>query len=385
MEKMPITISSKLHEVGTTIFTVMSQMASNYGAINLSQGFPDFPVDEELIRRVNHHMITGANQYAPMPGLASLREVIAKKVNTAYNSQIAPSQIVVTPGATSALYSAITAIVESGDEVLIFEPAYDSYAPAVKLQGGVPVYSQLSAPEFRPDWDQVKKLITQKTKLVIINTPHNPTGTVWTKDDWIELEKLAELFPFFVLSDEVYEHIIFEENHQSILRLPSLSERFAAVYSFGKTFHATGWKVGYVIAASNWVEEILKVHQFLNFSVHTPSQHALATFLSDANTYQSLPKMYRTKRDFFLEGIKNSPFTFIPSGGTYFQLLDYSGFSDSSDHELATQLTKEIGVASIPISSFYHDIKHAPKRFLRFCFAKKEETLIAAIDKLCKI
>lgn len=385
MEKLPGIFESKLPDTGTTIFTIMSQMAQEYGAINLSQGFPDFPISHELAEAVTVAMKAGHNQYAPMQGLPALREVIAQKASNSYGQYIAPEQVLVTPGATSALYAAITAIVQPGDEVLIFEPAYDSYAPSVRLQGGIPVFSQLEAPHFKPNWEQVKSLINDKTKLVILNTPHNPTGAVWQSSDWEALERLGETFPFFVLSDEVYEHIVFENPHHSVLSRPFFQERFAAVYSFGKTFHATGWKVGYVIASKYWHQEIIKVHQFMNFSVHTPSQHALACYLKVQKNIDELPVLYKRKRDLFLEGMKNSRFTFLPAQGTYFQTLDYSSFSNKKDSELATYFTREKGVAAIPISAFYQNPASAPHRYLRFCFAKKDETLQAAIEKLCKI
>lgn len=385
MMNFPGTVKSKLHKTGTTIFTIMSGLAQEHGAINLSQGFPDFPVSGELIGLVNKHMLEGKNQYAPMPGIKSLREIISAKVQQRYSASYDPeTEITVTAGGTQAIYTAITAIIKEGDEVIVFEPAYDCYVPAIELNGGIPVQLQLKAPDYHIDWNEVKKMVNQRTRMILINTPHNPTGTILTAKDMIQLEKITHNRDIVIISDEVYEHIIFDGyEHQSVMRYPKLAERSFVVFSFGKTFHATGWKAGYCIAPSNLMQEFRRAHQFMVFSVNTPLQHALAEYMSNPATYSGIELFYQQKRDRFLQLIKGSRFKPLPCSGSYFQLLDYSGISDEKDTEFAIRLTKEHGVASIPVSVFYKNpVEH---KILRFCFAKEDATLEAAATKLLKI
>lgn len=378
-------IKSKLPDIGTTIFTVMSKMADEAGALNLSQGFPDFEVSRELIAHVSNAMKQGHNQYAPMPGLLFLRKSIANSLNDTYNwNGDIVTEITVTGGATEALYSCITAFIHPGDEVLIIEPAYDSYIPAVRLSGGVPVPVQLNPENFSVQWNNVEEAITEKTKMIIINTPHNPTGSVWSKADLIKLEQVAIERNLLVLSDEVYDRIIFDGlQHESVLRFPELRKRSMAVFSFGKTFHVTGWKVGYVVAPDYLTSEIRKVHQFLNFSVNTPIQYGLATYLADINHYQNLHIFYEKKRDLFLKRITGSRFKPVKCSGTYFQLLSYAAISDKDERTMAEYLTKEYKIASIPVSPFYSDQRN--NNILRFCFAKKDETIKKAAKILCRI
>ncbi len=378
-------INSKLPEVETSIFAVMSGLANRYGAINLSQGFPDFPVSRELIHLVQKYMLADKNQYAPMPGVPELRQAIAGKVQKTYGKKINPdTEITVTAGATQALFTAITAFVSEGDEVIIFEPAYDSYAPAVKLNGGVCRHISLSAPDFKIDWEIVKATINYKTKLIIINTPNNPGGFVFNENDMRTLEDMTRDTDIIVISDEVYEHIIFDGLiHESVLKFDELYQRTLAVYSFGKTFHATGWKTGYVIAPEILTNEFRKVHQFNVFSVNTPIQYALAEYLQNPENYLQLPLFYQAKRDFFVKHLKGARFKVIPSHGTYFQLLDYSEISTMPEYDFAVWMTKEKGVAAIPVSSFYHEKKN--QRILRFAFPKEEKTLIKATEILKQI
>ncbi len=378
-------INSKLPQTPTSIFAVMSGLANQYGAINLSQGFPDFKVSRELIDLIHRYMLADKNQYAPMPGVPELRQALADKILKLYNNKINPdTQITVTAGATQALFTAITAFVGKGDEAIIFEPAYDSYDPAVKLNGGIPRYIPLQAPDFTIDWEQVKEAINPRTKLIIINTPNNPGGFVFDENDMLRLTELTRDTDIVVISDEVYEHIIFDGlQHQSALKFNELFQRTIAVYSFGKTFHATGWKTGYVVAPENLMREFRKVHQFNVFSVNTPVQYALAEYLQNENNYLNLPDFYQQKRDFFVNHIRNSRFKVIPSHGTYFQLLDYSEISDQNEFDFAVWMTKEKGLASIPVSSFYHDGKN--QHILRFAFPKEEETLLKAAAVLNEI
>ena len=375
-------IESKLPNVGTTIFTIMSGLATETGAINLSQGFPSFEVSRELIDLYNQAMVNNHNQYAPMPGLLSLREELSKKTKKLYGAYYNPdSEITITAGGTQALYTAITALVHKGDEVIIFEPAYDSYKPAIELAGGTVKPYSLTPPNYRINWEEVKNMITDKTRLIMINTPHNPSGTILSKQD---LELLAEITKgtnIIVLSDEVYEHIIFDgEEHQSVCRFEDLRNRSLIVYSFGKTFHATGWKTGYCLGPEYLMKEFRKVHQFLVFSVNTPLQVALANYLKNEEHYLSLPTFYQDKRDYFTSLIEGSKFKFSPCKGSYFQLLDYSDFSDEKDTDLAIRLTKEFGIASIPVSVFYSS--DVDTKMLRFCFAKDNETLERAAEKI---
>ena len=378
-------MKSKLPNTETSIFAIMSGLANKHNAINLSQGFPNFKVSQELIDLINQNMNAGNNQYAPMPGVIELRIAIANKIKKLYGLNLNPEEeITITAGATQALFTAITAFVGFGDEVIIFEPAYDSYAPAVKLNGGIPKYISLSKPNFKIDWSEVKDLINDKTKMIIINTPNNPGGFVFEMADMKLLEELTSDTEIVVISDEVYEHIIFDGfEHQSALKFPDLYQRTIAVYSFGKTFHATGWKMGYVVTPKKLMTEFRKIHQFNVFCVNTPIQYALATYLKDENNYLSLPKFYQEKRDFFVSQISNSRFKVIPTHGTYFQVLDYSTISDMPEFEFAQWLTTEKGLASIPVSSFYHDKKN--QQLLRFAFPKEKDTLEKAAFILNRI
>lgn len=378
-------IPSKLPDVRTSIFTIMSKMAIEHQAINLSQGFPDFPVNPELISLINNKMKAGKNQYAPMPGLPDLQEAIGNMIKRRHGFDLDPANnITVTSGATEALFSTFQGLIEKGDEVIILDPAYDHYDPAVRLTGGVPVHVPLRQPDFSMDWEQIENKISKKTKAIIINTPHNPSGAVISAEDISRLEKISEEHDLLVISDEVYEWLVFDkESHRSILTSEILRKRGIAVYSFGKTFHATGWKVGYAIAPEEITREIRKVHQFINFSVNTPVQHALAEYIREPDNYEYLPEFFQQKRDFFNSLIKDSRFEVVPCHGTYFELLSYRNISGKPDIEMAEWLTKEQKVASIPISAFYAD--HQDNKMLRFCFAKNEETLEQAAEILCKI
>ena len=353
-------------------------MALEQGAINLSQGFPDFPVSDELVALIHEHLKAGHNQYAPMPGVPALREVIATTVASTYRRGVDPeTEVTITAGGTEALFAVIAALVTSGDEVILFDPSYDSYSPAIRLNGGVPVPISLSAPDFRIDWEEVRAHIRRETRMIIINTPHNPSGAVLTAADMRSLESIALEHDLLVLSDEVYERIIFDGlTHESVLKYPRLSDRSIAVFSFGKTFHATGWKIGYTVASPVLTQEIRKAHQFITFSVNTPIQHALAAYMKDSAHYLALGEFYQKKRDFFLDQIKGSSFEVLPCHGSYFQLLRYRAIADKPEMEMAEWLTKTHKVASIPVSAFYHSGQD--DRLLRFCFAKKEETLAAA-------
>ena len=385
MPLFPGTVHSKLPTVGTTIFSVMSKLATEHKAINLSQGFPDFSCSKELVQLIADAMHNGNNQYAPMPGLPALREILSEKTEQLYGIKYDPeTEITVTAGATQAIYTAIAAIIREGDEVIIFEPAYDCYQPAIEVAGGKTVYLQLKAPNYTIDWTEVQKVFNHRTRMIIINTPHNPTGSVLSEVDMRQLEKIVKDSDTVIISDEVYEHIIFDEQvHQSVARFPHLAERSFIISSFGKTFHATGWKVGYCVAPKNLMAEFRKVHQFLVFSVNTPIQYALAEFLKTKENYSGLGSFYQKKRDFFIDLIKGSRFTFKPASGTYFQLLDYSGIGTEKDTDYSIRLIKEDGIASIPISVFYH--KPVDNKMLRFCFAKKEETLEKAAQIINKI
>jgi methionine transaminase len=378
-------VLSKLPSVGTTIFTVMSKLAADHKAINLSQGFPDFNCSEELIELVSKYMRAGFNQYAPMQGVPALRETIAEMIDGLYGMKYDPyTEINITAGATQAIYTAIAALVREGDEVIIFEPAYDCYGPAVEMNGGKPVYVQLKQPDFSIDWNAVKKMISNRTRMIMINTPHNPSGSVLSAKDMQQLDKLTKNTDIVVLSDEVYEHMCFEkEPHQSVARYSGLASRSILVSSFGKTVHTTGWKIGYVAAPSNLMTEFRKVHQFLVFTCNTPIQYALAEFLKNKENYLQVKDFYKAKRDHFIHLIRSSRFSMEPCTGTYFQLLKYDKISDEKDADFAVRITKEFGLASIPLSAFYHN--HIDNKLLRFCFAKKDETLEKAAEILCKI
>jgi len=376
---------SKLPNVKTTIFTTMSKLAKKHNAINLSQGFPDFDSDPKLIELVTKAMNTGYNQYAPMPGVFSLRTQITDKFSQLYNVSYHPeTEITITAGATQAIFTIIAAFINKDDEVIIFKPAYDCYEPAIELYKGVPVCVQLEAPHYKVNWQKVKQLIGPKTKMIIINTPHNPCGTVWSKEDMLALENLVHDTNIIVLSDEVYEHIIFDsKQHQSLCLFPHLKERSFVVASFGKTFHNTGWKMGYCVAPTELMQEFRKVHQFNVFCINHPMQIAFAKYLKEPSHYLKLSSFYEEKRDFFLKAIENSRFKFTPSSGTYFQVLDYSSITDEIDVSFAKRLVKEHLIASIPISSF--SVDNFDQKMLRFCFAKKKETLEKAAVILCKI
>lgn len=382
----PVAISSKLPQVGTTIFTIMSKMANDFNAINLAQGFPDFAIDPELIRLVTKHMKEGHNQYAPMQGVPELRSAISQKIENTYGRKYNPdTEITITAGATQAIFTAITALVKDEDEVIVFTPAYDCYVPPILLNHGKPVYVQMKGPDYKVNWEEVRKVVTRRTKLIIINTPHNPSGTIWSDADMCELEKLAVDSDALVLSDEVYEHIVFDgATHYSAARYDELAKRSLIVASFGKTFHATGWKTGYIYGPENLMAEFRKVHQYLVFSVNTPIQYALAEYLQKPEHYQNLAGIYQQKRDLFLKIIENSRFTAIPkSQGTYFQLLSFAEISKKKEVQFAELVTKKHGVASIPVSVFYH--QPIDQQVLRFCFAKSDETLLKAAELLNKI
>jgi methionine transaminase len=381
-----LNIKSRLPEVGTSIFSVMSKMALEYHAINLSQGFPDFPVSEKLIDSIHQQMKAGHNQYAPMPGVPALRKTIAEMVNKTYQRPTDfETEVTITAGGTEAIFSTIASLITAGDEVIVFDPAYDCYAPAVRLNGGIPIHINLLPPAFPIDWEEVKNKITSRTRMIIINTPHNPTGAVLTETDLMVLQEIALTNNLIVLSDEVYEHIIFDGiAHQSILKFSKLRERSIAVFSFGKTFHATGWKVGYVIAPENITREIRKAHQFVTFSVNTPIQFALAEYMADPNNYLYLGNFYQQKRDFFLDQIKGSSFEALPCHGSYFQLLSYKAISGKkemptylpsarlreagrTDREMAEWMTKEKKLAPIPVSAFLQRWQRPAVAALLFC------------------
>lgn len=378
-------IQSKLPHVGTTIFTVMSALATEHKAINLGQGFPDYPMSEELIAKVNEAMRRGNNQYAPMPGLMALRESLAEKAAFLYQAKINPdTEITITPGGTYAIYTALTTILQKGDEVIIFEPAYDSYVPNIEINGAKAVPLPLTYPDYKIDWELVKQSINAKTKAILINSPHNPTGSVIDKHDIEELKKITAGTNIFIISDEVYEHLIFDElQHESMLKYPELLERSFVCFSFGKTYHCTGWKLGYCIAPAALMKEYRKVHQFNCFTCFTPAQVALAEYIKDKEAYLSLPRFMQQKRDYFIELMKNTKFDLLTTHGSYFVCASYGRISDESDKELAIRLTKEAGVATIPVSAFYHDGKD--DKVVRFCFSKQSRTLQQAVERLMKI
>lgn len=376
---------SKLPNIETTIFAVMSALANKHNALNLSQGYPNFKGDQKLYDLVTKAMNSGYNQYAQMAGNPDLRNAIAKKMELVYNATYDPdSEITVTVGATQAIYTIISTFIRQHDEVIVFRPAYDSYIPTIELNGGIPVSIQLKAPEFKVDWEEVKSKISSKTKMIIINTPHNPSGTILEKDDMLNLQELTRNSDIIVLSDEVYEHMIFDgHSHQSACLFPDLKSRSFVVSSLGKSFHNTGWKIGYCCASKELMDEFRKLHQFNVFSVNHPTQKGIADYMEDPNCYLALSEFFQRKRDLFLENIKESRFKFRPSKGTYFQLLDYSEVTDESDFDYAKRLITEQGVASIPTSVF-NDSK-LDQKVLRFCFAKTDETLFKAAKILCKI
>jgi methionine aminotransferase len=378
-------IRSKLPNLAVTIFSEMTRLADAHAAINLSQGFPDYAVPPELTALVAKYMQQGCNQYAPMQGVQLLRERIAAKVSELYGAQYDPArEITVTSGATEALFAAITAVVHNGDEVIVLEPAFDSYTPVIALCGGRPVYVQLKFPDYRIPWDKVQEAVSPKTRAIILNSPHNPTGAVLTGEDIASLIGTVRDTKIVIISDEVYEHIIFDGHpHLSMARYPQLAERSFVISSFGKTYHATGWKIGYCLAPAELSKEIQKIHQYLTFSSNTPVQHAFAEFMQNKNVYRQLSGFYQQKRDKFLAALEDSRFKALPCLGTYFQMLDYSAITAEPDVEFAKRLTIDYGVAAIPPSVFYH--RKNDDKVLRFCFAKKDETLERAAEKLCKI
>ncbi len=380
-----VTIDSKLPNTGTSIFAVMSGLANEVGAINLSQGFPNFPISEKLIELVNHYMKQGMNQYAPMPGVLALREAIAAKVQETYGVRYDPAgEINITAGATQAIFGVISAVIRPGDEAIVIEPAYDSYAPAVELNGGIVRYTSLKFPDYKVNWVEVENLINDRTRIILINSPHNPTGSILSVSDMAELDRVTRGTNILIMSDEVYEHLIFDGlRHESVCWTPSLVERSFVIGSFGKTFHATGWKTGFVLAPSNLMTEFRKAHQFIVFAANTPMQYAMADFLVDKSNYEYLPGFYQQKRDHFVNLVKDSRFNIIPSYGTYFQLMDYSSISDENELDFAVRITKEFKVASVPVSPFYHD--RQDHKVLRFCFAKTAETMEKAAAILCRI
>jgi methionine aminotransferase len=373
---------SKLPNVGTTIFTVMSQLAVEHKAVNLGQGFPDFPMSEKLTGLVNEAMQQGFNQYVHMNGWPLLRERLAEKVADLYGTNIHPdTDITITPGGTYAIYTALTTVLQPGDEVIVFEPAYDSYIPNIEINGAIPVLISLQFPDYAIPWAEVKSKITPRTKMIMINTPHNPTGAVLSEQDIAELRNIVADSNILILSDEVYEHLIYDGiAHQSMLRYPDLLARSFVCFSFGKTYHCTGWKLGYCIAPADMMKEFRKVHQFNCFSCDSPKQVGIANYIQNKEAYLQLGPFLQQKRDYFRALMKNTPFECIPSHGSYFECYRYGHFTDEPDKELAIRLTKEYGIATVPVSAFYKN--GVDNKVLRFCFAKKEETLEKAVEKL---
>ncbi|HEY1325642.1 MAG TPA: methionine aminotransferase [Casimicrobiaceae bacterium] len=380
-----VTPRSKLPAAGTTIFTVMSALAQQHGAVNLGQGFPDYPIDPDLVERVAAAMRAGHNQYPLMPGVMALREAIAGKVQRLYGRGYDPvDEITVTSGATQAIFTALQALAHPGDEVIVFEPAYDSYIPSVRLAGATPVPLPLTFPGFRVDWSSVRKAITPRTRLILVNTPNNPGTSVLTAEDLDELAALTDGTPIVIVSDEVYEHMVYDgRRHESVARHPALAARSVVIGSFGKTFHATGWKVGYALAPRAITAEIRRVHQFMVFTVSSPMQHALAGFLEDPRRYESLPAFFTAKRDLLRRAVADVPLDLLPCAGSYFQLATYANVSDAPADRFAETLVRDYGVAVIPLSAFYHD--RTDHKVIRFCFAKKEETLLAAAERLRRL
>jgi methionine aminotransferase len=383
-ERTPI-LQTKLPAVGTTIFTVMSQLAAEKGAVNLGQGFPDFDCDPKLVGAVTDAMVKGLNQYPPMTGVPVLREAIATKIEALYGKRYDPTtEITVTAGATQAIITAILAVVRPGDEVIVLEPCYDSYVPNIELAGGTVVRVPLTPGTFRPDFAKITAAITPKTRAILVNSPHNPSATVWSRGEMLALQDLLAPTEVLLISDEVYEHMVFDgQQHQSAARFPGLAARAFIVSSFGKTYHVTGWKVGYVAAPASLSAEFRKVHQFNVFTVNTPVQHGLAHYMADPRAHLELPAFYQRKRDLFLAGLRNTRFKVLGTQGTYFQCVDISGVSDLSEADFCQWLTTEIGVAAIPLSAFYGD--GFDQRVVRFCFAKKDETLNSALQRLAKL
>jgi len=375
-------LQSRMPKVGTTIFTTMSALAQAHGAVNLGQGFPDFQCDPALPEAVNTAMRSGHNQYPMMSGAPVLREAVAEKIRVQYGlSYDATSEITITAGATQAIFTALLAIIHPGDEVIVLEPCYDSYVPNIELAGGVVVRVPLTPDSFRPDFALIAAAITPRTRALIINSPHNPTATVWTLAEMQQLADLLRGTDLLLISDEVYEHMVFDRAaHQSVARFPELAARSFIVSSFGKTYHVTGWKIGYVAAPASLTHEFRKVHQFNVFTVNTPMQHGLAAFMADPKPYLELPAFYQRSRDLFRAGLANSKFDLLPCEGTYFQCVDYGRISELGDQEFCTWLTREVGVAAIPVSAFYD--AGCSRSVVRFCFAKRDETLLKALALL---
>lgn len=384
-QTLPFFLKEKLGSVSASIFSVMTAMANEAQAINMAQGFPDFSCDKELQDLVYQYIQKGCNQYAPMPGVYELRTALAGKIKELYGQTFDPeTEITITAGATQAIFTAIQSFVHPDDEVIVFTPAYDSYVPAIDLAGGKPVYYQMVGPDFKIDWAKVKNLINSQTRMMIINTPHNPSGKVFTKEDLTELERILKNTNIILISDEVYEHIVFDgKRHVSVCELPYLKERSLVISSFGKVYHTTGWKIGYCYGPDYLMKEFRKVHQYNVFSVNTPIQYAYAAYLQYKEKYLSLSSFYQRKRDYFLDLIKDSAFTFKPAEGTYFQLLNYQQLSEDNDVAFAEKLTRQFKIASIPVSVFYH--KKVQQHYLRFCFAKNDETLMKAAEILNNI
>jgi methionine transaminase len=379
------TLHTKLPKVGTTIFTVMSALATEHQAVNLGQGFPDFNCDPLLVEGVTSAMTQGLNQYPPMTGVPALREAVAAKVQAMYGRHYDPAtEITITAGATQAIITAVLAVVHPGDEVIVLEPCYDSYIPNIELAGGVTVPVPLTPGTFRPDFDKIAAAISPRTRAILINSPHNPSGMVWTAQEMLRLQDLLAPTDILLISDEVYEHMVFDGvQHESAARYPGLAARAFIVSSFGKTYHVTGWKVGYVAAPAPLSAEFRKVHQFNVFTVNTPVQHGLAAYMADPEPYLALPAFYQRKRDLFRAGLAQTKFKLLPGEGTYFQCVDISDVSDLSEAEFCQWLTREVGVAAIPLSAFYGD--GFDQRVVRFCFAKKDETLNAALARLARL
>ncbi len=378
-------IKSKLPDVGTTIFTVMSGLANEYKAINLGQGFPDYEMSEELMNKVNEVMHKGYNQYVPMQGYMPLRESIAEKVESLYGATINPdTEITITPGGTYAIYTALTSALQPGDEVMVFQPGYDSYIPNVEINGAIPVLIDLKFPEYKIDWNEVRQKISSRTRMIMLNSPHNPTGAVLGAGDMKELQSIVKDTNILILSDEVYEHLIFDNiPHQSMLRYPDLIQRSFVCFSFGKTYNCTGWKLGYCIAPAELMKEFRKVHQFNCFSCHSPSQVALAEFLKNKEAYLSLGSIMQEKRDYFIKHMRSTKFDLLNSSGSYFICAKYNRISDEADTDFAIRITQKFGVATIPVSVFYK--KGTDNKVIRFCFSKKKETLDAAVERLIKL
>jgi methionine aminotransferase len=378
-------LQTKFPTMGTTIFTVMSALAAEKGAVNLGQGFPDFECDPRLIAAVTEAMTRGLNQYPPMTGVPALRAAVAAKIESMYGRRYDPAEeVTITAGATQAIITAVLAVVRPGDEVIVLEPCYDSYVPNIELAGGTVVRVPLTPGTFRPDFGKIASALNSRTRAILINSPHNPSGTIWSRADMLKLQELLAPTDVLLISDEVYEHMVFDgQEHQSAARFPGLAARAFIVSSFGKTYHVTGWKVGYVAAPAPLSAEFRKVHQFNVFTVNTPVQHGLAAYMADPRPHLQLPAFYGAKRDLFREGLKRTKFRILPSEGTYFQCVNISDVSGLGEAEFCKWLTTEIGVAAIPLSAFYGD--GFDQRVVRFCFAKKDETLHQALDRLARL